>query len=375
MTDRAGLPDTAPGGRQPSALAAAIHSAPPRGVFAVTGGGAGLLAELLTAPGASATVLEAHVPYAARSLAEFLGGAPEQACSAAAARSLAMRSFLRARALGGDFGFAVTAALATTRRRRGADRAHLAFQDAARTRAWAVAFPPGRSRREQEAELARVGLSAVAFALGLAEAPDLPAVEAAGGALAAVVLGERSHLAGGPFDAVLPGAFNPLHDGHRAMRADASRRLGAASGSGARVAFELSVANVDKPPLDYVELRQRLAQFATEEVVVTNAPTFVAKAHAVGGVVFVVGVDTLARIGAARYYGGAQAGARAFGEMRELGCSFLVYGRVMDGQFATLDDLALPPELAAMCVGVPEADFRADVSSTALRERERGQAL
>ena len=376
MIDRAGMPDTVLGIQPPNTLAAAIHNAPRRGVFAVTGGGAGLLAELLTTPGASATVLEARVPYAEQSLVEFLGGPPTQACDARTARALAMRSFLRAHAIGGDFGFAVTAALATKRQRRGADRAHLAFQDAARTQAWTMVFPPGLSRRREEAELARVGLSALAFALRLGEAPNLPLVEAEGGAFGAVVLGEREQWADGSFDAVLPGAFDPLHDGHRAMRADAARRLGAASQTNARVAFELSVANVDKPPLDYVELRQRLAQFAPQEVVVTNAPTFVAKARALGGVVFVVGADTLARVGTARYYGGSRAGAQAFAEMRELGCSFLVYGRVVDKRFISLDDLALPPELAAMCVGVPEADFRKDVSSTALREaRTCGRAM
>ena len=358
--------------RDAPGLVEAIHRVPRRGVFAITGGGGGMLAELLCAPGASATVLQAEVPYAAQALAEYLGGAPSQACSRRTAGALAMRAFLRARQLGGDFGFAISAALTTRRPRQGDDRAHLAFQDANRSQAWTVDFAGRQPRRPQEDALAGTGLRALAFALGVGAAPTTSSsASAAGGDFAAVMLGARPSAGGGPFRAVLPGAFDPLHEGHRAMRADAARRLGLNADA---VGYELSVANVDKPPLDYLELRRRLAQFAPEEIVVTNAPTFLAKARALGVCVFVVGVDTLRRIGAARYHGGAEASARALAELGELGCSFLVYGRAgPDGRFATLADLALPSPLAALCVGVGEAEFRVDASSTALRAQGAGR--
>ncbi|HEY6598024.1 MAG TPA: hypothetical protein VIZ30_01870, partial [Pseudomonadales bacterium] len=63
------------------ALVERLHTSPHSGVIAVTGGGALLLADLLTVPGASATVLEANVPYAGAALVNFIGAAPEQACS------------------------------------------------------------------------------------------------------------------------------------------------------------------------------------------------------------------------------------------------------------------------------------------------------
>ena len=344
-------------------LVPAIHAAPAHGVFTATGGGSGLLSSLLAVPGASATVLEARVPYASQALAELLGGKPEQACSAGTARALAMQALLRARQLGGDFGFAVTAALATNRRRQGEARAHLAFQNAACTRSWRLPLDAGHGRAAQERQVTDAAVAALAFSLGVGPAPALECEAAAGGECADVVLGRRSHLASRKWRALLPGAFNPLHDGHRAMRADAARRLGTPVG------FELSVANVDKPPLDYVELRRRLAQFPVREVVVTNAPTFLAKAEALGGVAFAVGVDTLARIAAGRYYASAAARDDAFVRMRALGCTFLVYGRLVDGRFRTLEDCRLPPTLAGLCVGVPAGEFRRDISSTALRQR------
>lgn len=344
-------------------LAAAIHAAPARGVFTATGGGSGLLSSLLAVPGASATVLEARIPYASQALSELLGGKPEQACSAATARALAMQALLRARQLGGEFGFAVTAALATNRQRRGEARAHLAFQNAACTRSWRLPLDAGHSRGAQERLVTDAATAALAFSLAAGPAPNLESESAAGGVYADVVLGRRSHLASRQWRALLPGAFNPLHDGHRAMRADAARRLGVPVG------FELSVANVDKPPLDYVALRRRLAQFAADEVVVTHAPTFLAKAEALGGVAFVVGVDTLARIAAARYYASAAARDEALARMRGLGCTFLVYGRLLDDGFRALEDCRLPPTLARLCTGVPAEEFRRDVSSTALRQR------
>ena len=333
-------------------------------MFAVSGGGALLLADLLTTPGASATVLEAHVPYAKRALQDYLGAAPEQSCSAATARALAMRSFVRARELGGDFGFAVTAALATVYQRRGEDRAHCAFQDATSTRCWHLPLTRQESRRRQEQRIADTGLALLAFALRLGEEPQLDDASATAGAFEGLLTGERSHVSARRFSAVLPGAFNPLHHGHRAMRADAAQRLAT------DVGYELSIANVDKLPLDYIELSHRLAQFAEQDVVVTNAPTFLAKARAFGGGTFVVGVDTLARIVEPRYYGGTAERQRALAEMQALGCRFLVYGRCLQGAFKTAADLTLPDELAAMCDNVPESEFRVDVSSTVIRHGE-----
>lgn len=368
-----------------NALVNAIHASPRTGVFAVTGGGSGLLSALLSVPGASATVLEAHVPYAGAALRDFLGAEPSQACSVETTRALALRCLLRARQLGGDFGFAITASLATNRPKRGEHRAHWAFQDAATARSWTCSGEDatdehggggaklrpaphwGRAVRSEEERLVEnVGIETLAFSLGVGGEPGVPGETATIGRYAEVVLGSRSHVAERSFPAILPGAFNPLHDGHRRMREDAERRLGMAVG------FELCTANVDKPPLDFFEVQTRLRQFAPHDVVVTDAPTFVAKARALGGVTFVIGADTLARVAEPRYYGGAAARDAALEEMRGLGCRFLVYGRVdADGAFKTAADLALPPTLAGMCMALAEDEFRSDLSSTALRAENR----
>lgn len=143
----------------------------------------------------------------------------------------------------------------------------------------------------------------------------------------------------------------------------ASARLGRS------VDFELSVSNVDKPPLDFTEIEERLRGFDAEATVwLTGAPTFLSKSRVFSHPTFVVGADTITRIGEAKYYA-QQAVLRdaALEELRRNGARFLVFGRYLGGRFETLDSLRLPAPLAAMCTGVAESDFRQDISSTALR--------
>ena len=72
----------------------------PRGiVLAVTGGGSRAIADLLAVPGGSRTLLEAVVPYSASALAAWLGSRPDEFCSAATARAMAMVAFQRGRLL------------------------------------------------------------------------------------------------------------------------------------------------------------------------------------------------------------------------------------------------------------------------------------
>jgi hypothetical protein len=373
-------------------LVEALHAHPRQCVLALTGGGTTAAALLLGVPGASRTVLEVQIPYDDQALVQYLGRRPEQFCSAATGRELAVRSWERARWLapGHDVvGVGCTASLATDRPKRGPHRFHVAVATSAGVTSFALTLTKGaRDREGEEAVLDAVLLNALAEAFGVGarltlsllpgealETETLPVADPLGAFFrreAASVCVEpdgRVRQDAAPPPVVLAGAFNPAHHGHWGMGAAAGRMVGQP------VAFELSVTNVDKPPLGAAEVCRRLHQFAWRAPLwLTRAPTYVEKAALFPGVVFVVGADTAARIIAPRYYGDSAARmAEGLASIRERGCRFLVAGRAgADAAFLRLADLALPTEFRDLFTEIPEQAFRLDISSTALRAGENG---
>ncbi len=354
-----------------STRAHALHESPWMGVFYVTGGGVSLLAELLNTAGASATVLEASVPYANTALADVLRRAPDQSASASTARQLAMAAYERAQRLAeGDaplFGFGSTASLATNRVKKGAHRAHWAIQTANDTFTFSATFDGDRA--EEEAALLEGMWHAIQHCLISHNAPvgehviELHAK--ATPELSRLLQIEPHRHCVGIHDGrlLLPGSFNPLHDGHKEMLAIAEERTGMSG------AFELAVRNADKPSLDFLTIQERIEGLGDLPVWLTNTPTFEEKARLFPGATFVLGVDTMQRISELRFYRNhVDLLERALQTFHDCSVHFLVFGRLMDGHFKTLDDLDLPATLAQVSTAVPEDAYRNDTSSTALRE-------
>lgn len=164
--------------------------------------------------------------------------------------------------------------------------------------------------------------------------------------------------------ALLPGAFNPLHQAHCEMASVAAEFLCQP------VAFELSIENVDKSPLELSDVQRRAAQFPSERSVwLTRAATFAEKAVIFPGATFVIGADTLERIISPRYYGDDErAMMRAVDQLVDQECRFLVFGRAVGDRFLAIGEIALPKRLREICQQVPASKFRMDISSTRLRE-------
>lgn len=369
---------------------AAIHASVYRGVFVVTGGGSGLLSALLSVPGASRTVLDAEVPYSPNALRSFLGRLPEHCCAEQTARQMAVVAWQRALRFSDEldfstlFGFSLTATLATDRPHRGEHRAFAAFHTARQTRAYSLVLQKGLlTREEEEARVTGWALSVLAECLQL-EAPEIASLHHAEVSedWCQLELGKRPYIAvplrGEPtaWKGIFPGSFAPFHSGHAKMQQIASEILGG------EVALELAVRNADKPPLDYVEIQQRLHQIETapfftgSTLLLSALPFFQMKAEAFPGTTFVVGTDTLERIADVRFHNGNRvAMLRSHEQLAALGCCFLVFGRLSpEGTFVSLEDLDLPPVLKSLCTGVPESAFRMDISSTELRQKEEHQA-
>ena len=364
-----------------------LHASETMAVVAVTGAGSRAISWLLSMPGASSTILEVLVPYSTGSLAEFLGYKPQQAVSVQTARDMAHRAYQRAVHLReGNVlvaGVACTATISTDRHKRGANRCHVATWDQSGTTSYSLELARGaRNRDEEEVIVSKLLLRALAdeshvdFDLPI-ELQDRERVlvdralyeDPIQAFLANHVNTVTIHPEGFMVadetvqGGVLPGSFDPIHEGHTRLAAEASDLLRSP------VTFELSVTNVDKPPLEEEEVRKRVAQFlGNRPVVISRAPEFSQKARLFPGCPFVIGWDTAVRLVDSRYYGGDETEMhRAIDEIRSSGCRFLVAGRFDGSVFHTLEAVNIPGAFKGLFTPIPEARFRCDVSSTELR--------
>src|SRR5579862_9734809 len=262
-------------------LISAVHGCGRKAALAITGGGSGAVGELLRVPGGSRLLIEAQIPYDETALAAFLGFSPAQACSADTAIAMAQSARARAARLapaGSDLvGLGATAALASDRPRKGEHRFHIAFANAAGIAHCTGVLAKGRRDRAAEEDLvSRAIVLWLARTCGVAAPSPRTLLDADEqfaetattivDAIGQLLSGEVNRVTAqpdgqltlsAPLPAVLlPGSFNPMHEGHVTLAriAEELRQQ--------PVAFEISVTNVDKPPLASETIRHRLTQFA-----------------------------------------------------------------------------------------------------------------
>ena len=219
-------------------VVARIHDTPEQAVLAVAGAGNYALAWLLGVGGASRTVLETRVPYGFLAMTDLLGGyAPDQTVSVDTAQRMARAAWDRGLALREGsapiVGIACTATIATDRTKRGDHRAFVATWDETQCTVDSLTLEKGlRDRIGEEDVVSRLVIAAVARACAVDAEVDLrldsaeqvltetrphgdPIERLLNGAAKWVTIhpdGRSVADADRPM-ALLPGSFNPVHDG------------------------------------------------------------------------------------------------------------------------------------------------------------------
>jgi nicotinamide mononucleotide (NMN) deamidase PncC len=372
-------------------LISRLHASGRKAALAITGGGSGAIGELLRVPGGSRLLIEAQVPYDALALATFLGFAPAQACSSdtaiAMARTVRARAARMVPASTHLVGLGATAALVSDRPRKGEHRFHIAFANSAGIAHCTCVMAKGRRDRAAEEDLvSRAIVLWLARACGIA-APSprslfdadehyAETVAATVDTIDLLLVGELDRVTVQPDGQMMlsapqplllfPGSFNPMHEGH-VLLARVAEELRQQP-----LAFEISVTNVDKPPLAGETVRHRLAQFAWKSPLeLTRAPTFVEKSRLFPGTTFVVGADTAERLFGPKYYGDDEVRMHdALEEIANSGGSFLVAVRIdAAGRLRALNDIPVPRRYADLFTEIPEHRFRVDTSSSEIRAR------
>lgn len=307
-------------------------------------------------------------------------------------------------------GFGCTASLATDRVKKGAHRFHIAIQSYNSTSVFSLILDKGaRTREEEERLVADHILKYIAAAAEIPMDPneyhiplkgeeritsrrtiaDSSWIELFFGTVAAVlyvdgkpVFKKKSCDIGSPnispsrpfspeaeyMQAIFPGSFAPIHQGHLRMIDLAQQRFSD------KIALEITIQNVEKAPLDYMDIEQRLQKI--EEVLpqhgvwLTKAIRFIDKAFLFRRTMFIVGADTLQRIGDQKYYGDNH--SLLMDVLRIItycGNRFLVFARPNNGKVENLQNLNIPDMLRTLCDDVPEHLFCENISSTEIRKQ------
>jgi len=364
-----------------------IHNSKTKLVMSVSGVGSQSINWLLSVPGASKTLIEATIPYSNESLNRYIGEVPRQYVSKTTALSMAKAAYIQGVQYGNHeidiIGVSCTGAISTNRKRRGDNQAFIGLWGPRLKYVAHLILEKGERNRVEEEELVSslivqyieeklLGNSVLNMELNKLESVSVDETEfpsdldsLVNGHISSItymgsnLVGLDKSFKGG----ILSGSFNPMHQGHIELSKLASDMLGVP------VAFEISAINVDKPPLQANEIEKRLSQFErSETVILTCAPLFGEKSSIFQNSTFIIGNDTALRLVDPKYYDNdVQNMYTSLQKVKDNKCDFLVAGRLQHSEFKTISDMAIPEAFISLFQGIPESQFRMDLSSTELR--------
>ncbi len=340
------------------------------------GAGAELFHRIWSNTGVSTYFLGADFPYAPGETSALLGFDTEGSIvSETTAYDLAMSSYIKAcqdslttgRA---PIGLGVTAAVASERMPKGRHRAHICvvYKDSVLYESLDLIKDTGKEARKNHDRIIASHCQYMLERVLRAET-DLACEEVAISRLLEHPVfcadGSRRTGVASNTNLFMPATLNPLHDGHRAIRAAAEA-----------VEFEpatylVSAVSPHKGNRTVQELLSIVAQVKSDrtigqcrDIAIDGfAPLFIDKARKYPESMFIIGTDTMRRMLDPQW--GPEI-PKMLEEMRNLGTRFLVADRIVDGYKTTCRDIPVPWPNQVMFF--PLVWDAVEISSTQLRK-------
>jgi len=318
-------------------------------VLSITGGGFTAFSQLMTKSGASNTILELNGPYAEEATRQFIETIEtneiKQFVSDEMADAIALKSLNRARELyvksksnlndleniDGCFGIGVTSALGSTSWKRGDHRCYITIQSSSIKHKFYLKLYKGtehdryRTRSEEDNICGSLIISLIGFVLGIIDISDINidindkfnyilenyqySIDVIDRLISSkkdsekvnsiLCLPNGKYLINVPIHKLarklimVPGSFNPLHEGHIFLLDEGMKLAKTDFGI-----YELCIINADKGLLMKDEILRRLKESFLDRypVILTNATTFNEKAKLFPGVSYSIGIDTTIRL-------------------------------------------------------------------------------
>jgi hypothetical protein len=307
-----------------------------------TGAGAGIQDWIWSIPGCSTFFKGAIFPYSTDDSAYFAGVKPEKYASDEFAIDLALAAYLRAISNPLDpnakpVGLAVTASVASNREHRGEHRIHIACVTRHRMLGRTVILKKGVgavSRLDDGHESDLLALEALIAAMDPGHALNEDCLDIEDKVREhffkhpVFYAGKRMTAADlSPEWPLLPGAFDPPHTGHESM-ADA-----VLAHEKREPIFTICCNPPHKPSITVQEMLRRAKMLPNHAVFFTqDDPLYIDKARAYPGRPIVIGADAVLRLMDPQW---CQDPKALYDELQKLRTQFLVFGRIVNGEYMT----------------------------------------
>lgn len=357
-------------------------------VLYITGGGSRAISLLLENGGASKYLLEAYVPYSNEAL-ERLIGPTSKSVSASTAELMAFAAYRKAKLASREeknsvpVGIGCTASLSKDNQREGRfNGAYVYLVKPLGVQEWKVEFHSDAPRIEQENELAQIIVD-IAFGKLKPENTLTRKLTVRSSSSLYMPIREREDVLfladvaiETPIKLVLPGSFNPIHDGHIGMMRIAQEM------TGLQGVYEISAANRDKDPITITDMADRVHAIARAggKAILTNAKLFKDKYKLLRNnghieVTFAIGSDTFSRLANDTAKEGFNFRCEFQRALIAGSVKFIVFGRRFVGAHGSVHSTGkefipagdLGRVFLEASTFVPEEIFSSNISSTEIR--------